>query len=218
MTKRLIIAIALLVLFSTYKLQNFFFDTKLNIKEIIIENNNVLKDSEIKKDLTPIYNTNLLFLNVNYIKEILVKQNFIKSYEIKKIYTNKLKIKIFEKKPIAILQYKKEKFYFTENKNLIDYRNLEEYKNLPIVFGNRENFEKLYKVLKKNNFSIKQIKKFYYFNSDRWDLLTIKDQMIKLPINDYISSLENFINLRDNNNFEKYKIFDYRINNQLILK
>jgi cell division protein FtsQ len=218
MTKRLIIAIALLVLFSTYKLQNFFFDTKLNIKEIIIENNNVLKDSEIKKDLTPIYNTNLLFLNVNYIKEILVKQNFIKSYEIKKIYPNKLKIKIFEKKPIAILQYKKEKFYFTENKNLIDYRNLEEYKNLPIVFGNRENFEKLYKVLKKNNFSIKQIKKFYYFNSDRWDLLTIKDQMIKLPINDYISSLENFINLRDNNNFEKYKIFDYRINNQLILK
>ena len=218
MTKRLIIAIALLVLFSTYKLQNFFFDTKLNIKEIIIENNNVLKDSEIKKDLTPIYNTNLLFLNVNYIKEILVKQNFIKSYEIKKIYPNKLKIKIFEKKPIVILQYKKEKFYFTENKNLIDYRNLEEYKNLPIVFGNRENFEKLYKVLKKNNFSIKQIKKFYYFNSDRWDLLTIKDQMIKLPINDYISSLENFINLRDNNNFEKYKIFDYRINNQLILK
>ncbi len=218
MTKRLIIAIALLVLFSTYKLQNFFFDTKLNIKEIIIENNNVLKDSEIKKDLTPIYNTNLLFLNVNYIKEILVKQNFIKSYEIKKIYPNKLKIKIFEKKPIAILQYKKEKFYFTENKNLIDYRNLEEYKNLPIVFGNRENFEKLYKVLKKNNFSIKQIKKFYYFNSDRWDLLTIKDQMIKLPINDYISSLENFINLRDNNNFEKYKIFDYRINDQLILK
>ena len=218
MTRRVIIAIALLVLFSTYKTQNFFFDTKLNIKEIIIENNNVLKDSEIKRELTPIYNKNLLFLNANHINEILVKQNFIKSYEIKKIYPNKLKIKIFEKKPIAILQHKKEKFYFTENTDLIDYRNLEEYKNLPIVFGNKENFEKLYKDLKKNNFSIKQIKKFYYFNSNRWDLLTNEDQMIKLPIKDYISSLENFINLRNKKNFEKYKTFDYRINSQLILK
>ena len=157
-------------------------------------------------------------MNANHINEILVKQNFIKSYEIKKIYPNKLKIKIFEKKPIAILQHKKEKFYFTENTDLIDYRNLEEYKNLPIVFGNKENFEKLYKDLKKNNFSIKQIKKFYYFNSNRWDLLTNEDQMIKLPIKDYISSLENFINLRNKKNFEKYKTFDYRINSQLILK
>ena len=90
MTKRLIIAIALLVLFSTYKLQNFFFDTKLNIKEIIIENNNVLKDSEIKKDLTPIYNTNLLFLNVNYIKEILLHSDTLCTHFINADYIKKI--------------------------------------------------------------------------------------------------------------------------------
>ena len=34
----------------------------------------------------------------------------------------------------------------------------------------------------------------------------------------YILSLENFIDLQNKKNFDKYKIFDYRINNQLILK
>ena len=50
------------------------------------------------------------------------------------------------------------------------------------------------------------------------DLLTKKNQTIKLPSKDYIQSLENFIFLKDQANFEKYKIFDYRINQQLILK
>ena len=40
----------------------------------------------------------------------------------------------------------------------------------------------------------------------------------KLPIKDYILSLENFSNLSGKNNFDKYQIFDYRIKDQLILK
>ena len=48
--------------------------------------------------------------------------------------------------------------------------------------------------------------------------MTKKNQTIKLPSKDYIQSLENFIFLKDQANFEKYKIFDYRINQQLILK
>ena len=48
--------------------------------------------------------------------------------------------------------------------------------------------------------------------------MTKKNQTIKLPMEDYIQSLENFILLKDQANFEKYKIFDYRISQQLILK
>jgi hypothetical protein len=39
-----------------------------------------------------------------------------------------------------------------------------------------------------------------------------------LPIKDYTESLKNFINFSEEKNFEKYKVFDYRINDQLILK
>ena len=43
-------------------------------------------------------------------------------------------------------------------------------------------------------------------------------RVFKLPIKDYEISLENFIDLKDKINFGKYQIFDYRINNQIILK
>ena len=76
----------------------------------------------------------------------------------------------------------------------------------------------MYLNLKKNKFPLDDIKKFYLFETNRWDLVTKKNQTIKLPSKDYIKSLENFIFLKDQANFEKYKIFDYRINQQLILK
>ena len=167
MKKRLIIAIALLMLLTTYKHQNIFFNLKFNIEEIIIENNYILKEHEIKKDLVFLYNSDLFFLNVNNIKKILLKHSLIQSFEIKKIYPNKLKIKIFEKKPIAILLYKKEKFYFTKKGDLINYTNLEEYKNLPIVLGGKKNFKTLYIDLKKINFPISLIKQFNFFESQR---------------------------------------------------
>jgi len=111
MKKKLIIALALLVLFSTYQPQELFFKNKLNIKEIKIENNFILKDKRIKEELAFLYDINLIFLQTFDIEKKLKKLDFIESFEIKKIYPNKLKITIYEKKPIAILQYKRKKFY-----------------------------------------------------------------------------------------------------------
>ena len=218
MKKQLIIAIELLVLLTSYKSQNFFFDLKFNIEEIVLENNFILKEDVIKKDLVYLYDKNLFFLNVNDIKKLLLKHNFIQSFEIKKIYPNRLKIKIFEKKPVAILQQKKNKFYFTKNGDLINYIDLEEYKNLPIVLGGKKKFKFFYNELKKINFPVNLVKQFYFFETGRWDLLTYKNQIIKLPIENYISSLENFISIESKDNFDKYQIFDYRIKDQLILK
>ena len=65
------------------------------------------ENKEVKKDLNFIYETNLIFLNTLRIEEVLKKKSFVESFEIKKIYPNKLIIKIFEKKPIFILQHGK---------------------------------------------------------------------------------------------------------------
>ena len=56
------------------------------------------------------------------------------------------------------------------------------------------------------------------YESNRWDLETYNNKLVKLPIKNYLESLENFKNLSKENNFEKYQVFDYRINDQLILK
>ena len=218
MKKRLIIALLLLVLLTTYKPQNFFLSTQMNIEEIKIENNFILKEKDIKKKLIYLYQTNLIFLKNSKIENVLRQIDFIQSFEIKKVYPNKLRIKIYEKKPIAILQYKKDKFYISENINLINFIDLENYRNLPTVFGKKENFEDLYLNLKKINFPIDLIKKYYFFESNRWDLEIYQKKIIKLPTKNYIESLKKFINFKKENNLDKYKVFDYRINNQLILK
>ena len=61
------------------------------------------------------------------------------------------------------------------------------------------------------------IRSFYFFESGRWDLIMNDDKVIKLPITNYLSSLKNFMLSKSNNNFNNYKIFDYRIKDQLIL-
>ena len=218
MKKRLVIAIALLVLFSTYKPKKLFLINKFNIEIIEVENNLILKENEINTDLAFLYNTNIFFLNKSNIEKAFKKKSFIESFEIKKVYPNKLKIKIFEKKPILILIYKKKRFYISDNMELINYSDLEEYKNLPIVFGDKENFKILYKNLKKINFPLDLIKNYYLFESNRWDLETYNNKLIKLPLENYSKSLKNFINLNKKKNFDKYKVFDYRIKNQIILK
>ena len=97
-------------------------------------------------------------------------------------------------------------------------RNVEIYKGLPTVFGKGNVFPALFRNLRNIEFPIETIKSIYFFESGRWDLIMFDDKVIKLPNSDYILSLENFMNAKNNNNLKKYKIFDYRIKNQLILK
>ena len=219
MNKRLLIALFLFLLLSTYNIQsNFNFASKFNIRKIIIENNNLVDDKQIKRHLYFLYDSNIFILNTENINKTLGKIELIQSIEIKKIYPNQIKIKVFEKAPVAIIQNKNEKKYFTENGDLVNVNNLEFFKDLPYVFGNKESFETFYNDLKKINFPIKDIRKFYLFEANRWDLITNKGQTIKLPAENYFLSLKNFLSIKNEVNFEKYKIFDYRIKDQLILK
>ena len=218
MKKKLVIGIILLILLSTFIPQKLSFINKFNIKKIEVENNSILKDKEIKDELAFLYNTNLIFLNTSNIQTTLKKQTFLKSFEIKKVYPNTLKIKIFEKKPIFILQHNDGKFFLNKKIELINYLDLEMYKKLPVIFGDKKNFEILYKNLQKIDFPLKLIKNFYLFELNRWDLETYEEKIIKLPPENYNESLKNFMILREKNNFDKYNLFDYRIVNQLILK
>ena len=124
---------------------------------------------------------------------------------------------IYEKKPIAILHNKKKKFYISSKGDLINFKEIEKYNDLPTVFGNGQNFYSLYIDLQNIEFPLEMIKTFYFFESGRWDLIMKDGKTIKLPIKDYLSSLENFILSKSHSNFKKYKIFDYRIKDQLIL-
>ena len=72
--------------------------TKFNFKEIKIENNSIVNESEIKQLLFPIYNKNLLFLNNREIENLLMQISFIDSFKIKKKYPEYFELSKFLKK------------------------------------------------------------------------------------------------------------------------
>ena len=218
MKNRTIFAVILLILLSTITIKDEINISKFDLKKINIENNFLIQEKEIRKLLDPIYNKNLIFLDNLEIEQLLMNNNFIKSFYIKKKYPNTLEIKIIEKKPIAILLFDKKKFYLSENIELIDFKKLKDYENLPYIFGNIEEFKVIFNNLKRIDFPISLVKKFILFEINRWDLETYDNKVIKLPTNNYIKSLENYLTLMNKDIFNKYKLFDYRISNQLILK
>ena len=218
MKNRAVIAVTLLILLSTIIPQLKIQITKFNIKKISIENNFLIKEKDLKNSLKPLINKNLLILKNNEIEQLLKENSLIKSFKVKKKYPDTLKINIIEKKPIAILFNKKEKFYLSEKIDLINFDNLPELKDLPYVFGNQDEFKIFYNNLLNIKFPFNHVMKYTFYETNRWDLETVDKKVIKLPSKDYIKSIESYLIIKNKKEFKKYKVFDYRIANQLILK
>ena len=71
--------------------------------------------------------------------------------------------------------------------------------------------------MKKINFPINEIKTLHYLDIGRWDIVFKNGITVKLPKENYRDILQKFLLVYNDSDFEKYKIFDYRIKNQLIL-
>ena len=85
MNKRFLIAIFLLLLFSTYNIEKKFELKDFKIKLITIENNEIIQEGVIKKNLSFLYNQNLFLMKTNEVKNKMNEIDFIDSFKIKKI-------------------------------------------------------------------------------------------------------------------------------------
>jgi len=85
MKKTFLGLIFLFILLTTY-IPNFKFlnISEINIKEIKIENNDILTSEELLKNLNFLYKKNLFFLDKNTIEESLKNETFIESFTLKK--------------------------------------------------------------------------------------------------------------------------------------
>ena len=218
MNKKFIFGIALIILFTTFISQKKNSTNKFKIQEIKIENNFILSEKELLKNLSFLYEKEIFFLKTKDIEKKLKQNSFIKGLKIKKIYPNKIIVYIIEKDPIAIIEINNHKFFLGKKFDLIKFYEIPQFKKLPTVYGDNESFKILLTDLKKMSFPIELIEKYFLFETKRWDLQLKDKKLIKLPPNNYKQSLKNFLGIKDNKNFGKYKVFDYRLNNQLILK
>ena len=215
----ILFSLFLVVTLTTFNPNSFDFDFQIfKIKKIEIKNLEVLDKKKIKNLFNAEFlGSNLFIIDEKKIEIIQNENRLIDYIEFKKIYPSKLQIVIHEKKPIAIINYEQKRLYLTKNGEEIKFFENLMLEKLPNIFGKQNNFLQIYSALKEVSFSISEIKSFYYFEIGRWDIILKNNKVIKLPVKNYIISLKNYLELNKQINFEKYSIFDYRIEDQLIL-
>ena len=110
-------------------------DELFRIKNIEIQNNQLINKNEIKKKLQNIYEKNIFFIKQKDIENPIGKMDFLEKIDVKKKYPNKIIIKVFETKPVAIIFKNKEKYLLDSSSNLISYEGKSKFDGLPNIFG-----------------------------------------------------------------------------------
>jgi len=177
------------------------------------KNNNLQIISELNKLLYE----NIFFINKEDINKIISKRNTIEEYNIRKIYPSKLSIKIKPTKFIAKISGNK-KLIVGSNGKLIKSETI--YDSLPYIFGefNSKKFLEFKNHIDRSKFNFKDLRSVFFFPSNRWDILTNDDILIKLPEKNMIKSLSLAHKLIKNGLLESNKIIDLRATKHLVLK
>ena len=186
------------------------------INQINIKGLSKIDNSKIYNELHNIFYKNILFIRTEDIQKILRKYNIIDEYHVKKIYPSTINISIKPTKFIARLSGNNQ--LVGANGKLVEDKENREI--LPYIFGefNSKEFLNLKKNISQSKFTFTKFKMLYFFPSNRWDILTYDDILIKLPQDNISKSLNLAYKIIANNDFKNKNLIDLRINNHLITK
>ena len=210
----------LLLLSSTFNFNIILKFKNLNLVKIIdIVGLNKKEIAILEKNLEIFKKRNIFFINKDEINQRLNKNSFLESYTIIKILPSKLLINVKKTEFVGLTFFKGEKYYIGKNGKLTNIALVEKQLNLPQVFGNFQVNEllKLHNILNSNGFNLSNIKKYYYYKSNRWDIEYDDNTIIKLPSYNLEKSLKNYILFIKTNKIIPGQIIDLRMNNKIIV-
>ena len=190
-----------------------------NLKNIEIVGLSDENNYKIYESLKFLLTKNIFFVNKEDVENILNNNHLVESFFIKKIYPNLIRVQIKQTNLLAITSQNNKKFYIGSNGKLISMNQIKDFDNtLPFVYSksNYIDFIKLKKIIDESEFQFEQIESFYYFPSNRWDIKTNDDLLIKLPHKNLSKALKIAHLIKKNKEFKNNKILDLRIANHII--
>ena len=169
---------------------------------------NIIEKSNIKS---------IFSINRYNLKNNIDSINTIEKFEIFKNYPSTLKVKIKKTKFVALTKKDGIDYFIGSNGKLIETNG--SILELPYVYGDLdvEEFIRFKDKIDKSNFNFNQISKLYFYKSKRWDIESVKGNIIKLPMENIGKSLDLFIRLSKQNKFKDSSIIDFRQKDQIIL-
>ena len=187
-------------------------NTKINIEGL-----SSIENLKISNELSNLFYKDILFIDKKEISKIMNKYNIIEEYNIKRIYPSTINIKIKPTKYLARTSNDNQLLVGANGKFIKDEENRE---ILPYIFGefNSKDFLTLKKNIEQSKFIFKELKTLYFFQSNRWDILTDNDTLIKLPLSNPLESLNFAYKIISNDEFKKKSIIDLRVKKNLVVK
>jgi len=210
----------LLLLSSTF---NFNIISKFKKLNLISQINILgLKEKEkniLEKNLENFINKNIFLIGREEVDKKIRINSFLDNYSIVKIFPSKLLVNVKKTEFVGKTILDGEKFYIGKNGKLTKIFLVEKEYNLPQVFGSFEvnEFLKLQKTLNTNGFNLSEIKKYYYYKSNRWDIENNDDVVLMLPSHNIEKSLKNYKSLLKTNKIIPGQLIDLRMKNKIIL-
>jgi len=172
----------------------------------------------MQSQLSNLIGQNLLFMNSKDIEEILDENKLISEFTIQKKYPDTVNINLKEINFVAKIFKDKKKYFLADNDILIPFKDYVIDQDLPNIYGKDAEFyfNDFQKLLKLNNFNINIISSYYFFQINRWDLVTNNQKIIKFPSKGLKEAIKVANKLLNNKDFNKYSVIDLRINNKII--
>ena len=186
------------------------------INQINIKGLSKADNEKILYELKSLFYKNILLVKKEEIKKVISKYNIIEEYSIKKVYPSTININIRPTEFVARLSNNYQ-LVGANGKLIKDKENKE---ILPYIFGefNSQHFLTFKKNITKSEFNFKKFKTLYFFPSNRWDILTNEDILIRLPHDNFSESLNLAYKVISSNDFKNKKLIDLRANNHLIIE
>ena len=216
-SKKIVIYFFLLIIVSSIN-NSSINNIKFNRIENIFVSGLSEKDNQIL--LKEIENLNLktiFYINKKGLTNLLNKNSLIETYEVFKKYPSTINIKIDKTNFFAKTNINGKTFLVGSNGKLT--LNETDYNELPYIFGKADvqEFLKLKKVIDESKFSYQQIKNFYFFPSNRWDIKFKDEFILKLPNKFTNEKLDQIYKFIENYKIKNFVIIDARVENQIIL-
>ena len=214
---KIIIYLLLLLILSTTN--NEFIENQnrssTTINQIKIVGLSNVDNKKIFSELKNLFYKNILLISKDDVQKVIDKYNIIEEYNVKKIYPSTISVNIKPTKFIARISHN-DQLVGANGKLIEDKENRE---ILPYIFGqfNSQEFLNFAKNISLSKFSFAKLKTIYFFPSNRWDILTNDDILIKLPRDNISESLNLAYKIISNNEFKNKSLIDLRINNHLII-
>ena len=172
----------------------------------------------MQNQLSGFIGKNLLFMHSEDIEAILGEFKLISEFTIQKKYPDTININLKEVNFVAKLFKDKKKYFLADNNILLPFVDHLTDQNLPNVYGKDAEyyFNDFQKLLKLNDFNLDIISSYYFFQINRWDLVTNNKKIIKFPLKGLNEAIKIANKLLNNKDFNKYSVIDLRINNKII--